>query len=429
MKSLPRRMQYFLFTIYAVTFVSLYFFLKSFNNSLYSISYINVIFFGILMVLTETFNVSFRDISVTTSFAIQLASILILGPIFTVVVGIIGVSFRILKMNNRYVHILNTPIYKTAFNYCIFTLPIIFGNYIFAYLGGTYSVTNLSGNMVPMIFYVLVYLITNTSIISMLFSILYKKHFLISFLNNIKLAFLNILAMAPFGIILAVVFNTYGYTGVLLVMFPVVLARYTFSLYLVAKSQFVQTVDALMIAMEARDKYTEGHSKRVSEIVEMIAKELKFSQDRIEELIVASLLHDVGKIGIQDSILNKPGNLTNEEYKTIKQHPVIGFNILKDVSNMKEINYIVKYHHERYDGKGYPEGKKGNELPLEVFIVQLADCIDAMATNRPYRKALTEDMILNEITRCNGTQFHPKVVQAYLNAIKKQKKLGANHVC
>ena len=172
-----------------------------------------------------------------------------------------------------------------------------------------------------------------------------------------------------------------------------------------------------LIAMEARDKYTQGHSKRVSEIAEIIAKKLKFSQGRIEELMVASLLHDVGKIGIQDSILNKPGKLNDEEYKIIKQHPVIGYNILKDINNMKDINYIVKYHHERYDGKGYPEGKKGDELPLEVFIVQLADCIDAMATDRPYRKALSQEMISNEIARCDGTQFHPKVVQAYLKVI------------
>jgi len=420
MKLLPKSMRYFLLIIYAITIISLYFFLKSVSNLFYDISYLNVIFFGILMVLTETFNVSFRDISVSTSFAIQLASVLILGPIFTVIVGIIGVTFRILKMNDRYVHILNTPIYKTAFNYCIFTLPIIFGNYFYVYFGGEYSVKNLSSNIIPLVFYVCIYLLTNAGIISVLFSILYNKSFFHTFLSNIKLAFLNILAMAPFGIILALVFNTYGYLGVLLVMFPIVLVRYTFSLYLVSKSQYVQTVDALMIAMEARDKYTQGHSKRVSEIAEMIAKELKLSQGRIEELRVASLLHDVGKIGIKDSILNKPGKLNDEEYEIIKQHTVIGFNILKDINNMKEINYIVKYHHERYDGKGYPEGKKGDELPLEVFIVQLADCIDAMSTDRPYRKALTDDIVLNEIIRCNGTQFHPKVVKAYLNAIEQK---------
>jgi putative nucleotidyltransferase with HDIG domain len=421
MKSLPNKLKILLLALYGITLGSIFFFKGTYSDLSLNINLIYVVFFAVLMILTETFNVTFRNISVTTSFSIQLASFILFGPFYTIIVAIIGVTFRVFKIKDRYVHTLNTPLYKTLFNYCILTLPIIFGNYAFNYFGGKYSITNISSNIVPIVFYVLIYLITNTSIISILFSILYKKSFLISFFSNIRLAFLNILAMAPFGIILAVVFNTYSYIGVLLVMFPIVLARYTFSLYLVSKSQYVQTVDALMIAMEARDRYTEGHSKRVSKIVEMIAKELKFNQDKIEKLSVASLLHDVGKIGIQDSILNKPGKLTNEEYEIIKQHPVIGYNILKDINNMKEINYIVKYHHERYDGKGYPEGKRGDELPLEVFIVQLADCIDAMATDRPYRSALTEEMILNEITKCDGTQFHPKVVQAYLSATKKQK--------
>lgn len=417
MKSLPNKLKIFLLVIYGITLLSIFYFKRNNSELLPIVNLIHVAFFAILMILTETFNVTFRNISVSTSFAIQLASFITFGPLYTIIVEVIGVTFRVFKTEERYVNTLNTPIYKTVFNYCILTLPIIFGSYIFSLLGGKYSVIKSSENIIPLIFFVLVYMLINTSVISMLFSILYNKSLISVFINNISLSFLNILAMAPFGIILAVVFSTYGYLGVLLVMFPIVLVRYTFSLYLVSKSQYIQTVHALMIAMEARDKYTQGHSKRVSEIAEIIAKKLKFSQGRIEELMVASLLHDVGKIGIQDSILNKPGKLNDEEYKIIKQHPVIGYNILKDINNMKDINYIVKYHHERYDGKGYPEGKKGDELPLEVFIVQLADCIDAMATDRPYRKALSQEMISNEIARCDGTQFHPKVVQAYLKVI------------
>ena len=417
MKSLPNKLKIFLFVLYGITLYYIFSFKYTYSGVSLEINAFQVSTFAVLMILTETFNVTYKNISVSTSFAVQLASFILFGPLYTIIVEVIGITFRVFKIKDKYVHTLNTPIYKTAFNYCILTLPIIFGNYIFVYFGGKYSLINLSSNMMPLFFFVLVYFLTNTAMISMLFSILYNKKFLFVFFDNIKLTFLNILAMSPLGIILAVVFNTYGYLGVLLVMFPIVLVRYTFSLYLVSKSQYVQTVDALMIAMEARDKYTQGHSKRVSEIAEKIAKQLKFSQDRIEQLSVASLLHDVGKIGIEDSILNKPGKLSGVEYEIIKQHPVIGYNILKDIKSMKDINYIVKYHHERYDGMGYPEGKKGDELPLEVFIVQLADCIDAMATDRPYRKALTKEMISNEIIRCDGTQFHPKVVQAYLKVI------------
>lgn len=422
MKSLPLKMKYFLLLLYVVAVASLYFFINSYKFLVYDVNYINILFFGVLMALTETFNVSFRDISVSTSFAIQLASFIILGPFNAIIVGIIGITFRVAKAGEKRIHILNTPLYKTIFNYCIFTLPIIYGTYIYTFLNGKFPISNIYFDILPLIFYILIYLLTNTTIISILFSILYNKSFFFALFNNIKLAFLNILAMAPFGIALSIVFKSYRYVGVIFLMFPIVLARYTFSLYLATKSQYVQTVNALMAAMEARDKYTEGHSQRVSEITNMIAGELKLGQAKIEELSISSLLHDVGKIGIEDSILNKPGKLTNEEYKIIQEHTLIGYNILKDVSNLKDANRIVKYHHERYDGKGYPEGKKGDELPLEVFIVQLADCIDAMATDRPYRKALTEEQIVSEIKKCSGSQFHPVVVEAYFKAIKNKKK-------
>jgi hypothetical protein len=117
---------------------------------------------------------------------------------------------------------------------------------------------------------------------------------------------------------------------------------------------------------------------------------------------------------IDDAILKKPGRLTYEEYEAIKRHPVIGYNILKDVKDLESLLDLVKYHHERYDGKGYPEGKTSEELSIDVFIIQLADSIDAMATDRPYRKALSEEKIISEIINCSGTQFHPKVVEEYL---------------
>jgi len=179
-----------------------------------------------------------------------------------------------------------------------------------------------------------------------------------------------------------------------------------------------------MLAIEARDVYTQGHSKRVAEISASIAKELKYSERKIEQLSMASLLHDVGKIGIDDHILNNPGKLSDEEFNIIKKHPLIGYNILKDIKNLENILPIVRHHHERYDGKGYPDGKRVDELSLSVFIVQLADSIDAMATDRPYRKALSHDVIIEELKKHSGSQFHPEVVEAYFKVLEKQKKQG-----
>jgi putative nucleotidyltransferase with HDIG domain len=262
-------------------------------------------------------------------------------------------------------------------------------------MGGSFfldsSNFSINKNLYQILAFVVISYLVNWLLISIINSMFSSKNIFYVLAENIKLMTLNSMAMLPFAIILAIVFRQYNYLGVLLFIFPIILVRYTFSLYIQSKSQYVDTVDALMRAMEARDNYTEGHSQRVAELVNEIAKEMRYNEWQIEKLNMASLLHDVGKIGIDDHILNKPGKLTEEEFNIIKSHPEIGYGILKDIKNMKDIIDIVRHHHERYDGKGYPEGKKADELSFDVFIVQLADSVDAMATDRPYRKALTQE--------------------------------------
>ena len=245
------------------------------------------------------------------------------------------------------------------------------------------------------------------------------KKLIFCFVENLKIGFLNSVLMMPLGVVLAILFTKYKFSGIIFIIFSLLLVRYTLVLYSDSKSQFIETVEALMNAIDARDKYTEGHSRRVAEISVAIGKELKYNQWSIEELNIAAMLHDVGKIGISDTILNKPGKLTDEEFDTIKEHPQIGINIIKDIKNIDYVHSIVRNHHERYDGKGYPDGKKGDELPLNVYIVQLADAVDAMASDRTYRKGLSEDVIVDEIIKHSGTQFHPIVAEAYLNIVKK----------
>lgn len=422
MKDLPLRLKVFFILVYIFTIITIVLSFKYSYVVLNLTSFTNILFFSIIFMLTESFTVAFNNISFSTSFAIQLASFMLFGPVPTLIIIIVGFSLRVLKINGTYKYILNTPVYGTVYNYCILLLPIICGNFIFTLLHGKVPIVDMFNFLPQIIIFSLIVLIINTLLISILYSLKVNKNVLYFFIGNIKLALLNILAMAPFGMMLTMLFNQYSYFGVLLVICPIVLARYTFSLYIQSKNQYIQTVDTLMRAMEARDKYTEGHSQRVAEIATMIARELKYSDLKIEQITMASMLHDVGKIGIDDSILNKPGRLTNEEYEIIKSHPNIGYSILKDIKNLENILPIVKYHHERYDGKGYPEGKRAEELDLDVFIIQLADSIDAMATDRPYRKALTKEQINSELIKYSGTQFHPKIVEAYFNILERQKK-------
>jgi uncharacterized domain HDIG len=420
MKNLPAKLRNYLLIIYALTITSLFIFVYNGVIVLNDIKYQYIPLFTILIALTETLTVPFKTASFSTSFAIHLASLILFGPAFTIIVVILGFSLRILKIGSKYQHILNTPIYGTFFNYCVLILPIVYGYFFYLSAGGYYPISyKLSGSGSILIF-CFVFFIINTLLMSILLSIRMNQNVIYVFISNIRLAILNIIILAPFGILLAYILENYGPFGVFWVIFPAGLARYTFSLYIDSKNQYFQTVDTLMKAMEARDKYTEGHSQRVGDLAVKIAKELKYSDFKIEKLKIASVLHDVGKIGVDDSILNKPGMLTQEEYEKIKQHPKKGYEILNKVKNLEDVLPIVLHHHERYDGKGYPDGKKAEELKLEVFIVQLADSIDAMATDRPYRQALTKDVIVQEVRKNSGTQFHPKVVDAYLRLISKE---------
>ena len=190
-------------------------------------------------------------------------------------------------------------------------------------------------------------------------------------------------------------------------------------LYENLNSMFLNTVKSLAAAIETKDIYTRGHSERVTKYSELIAKEMGLPDDDIKDLRLAGLLHDIGKIGIDESILRKPSKLTNAEFSEIKKHPVYAANILESIPQMKEIIPAIKYHHERYDGNGYPDGLKDNDIPFFARIISIADTFDAMSSSRPYRDALPLDVCLKEIHLCAGTQFDPEIASVAIKTLKK----------
>lgn len=184
------------------------------------------------------------------------------------------------------------------------------------------------------------------------------------------------------------------------------------------ENAYLESVQTLRNTVEAKDTYTRGHSDRVSEYSVLIGKKLGLSEKDLETLRVGGLFHDIGKIGVPDSILQKNGSLDDDEYSQIKQHPNIGVHILAHATIFKDILDIVEHHHEKYDGSGYPSKLAGEDIPYLARIAAIADSFDAMASRRSYRDALPIETIISEFERCRGTQFDPEIDDLFLDILR-----------
>ena len=193
------------------------------------------------------------------------------------------------------------------------------------------------------------------------------------------------------------------------------------TLYEELRDSYMETLTALANAVEARDIYTRGHTERVWYMTELIARQMGWSEDKLWEVKMGGILHDIGKIGVPDAILNKPEALTQEEFEIMKQHPACGAKILEGISFLKPALPYVLYHHERFDGKGYPYGLQGEDIPMQGRLMAVVDTFDAITSDRPYRKSKGFELAIKEIKDCSGTQFDPKVAKTFVKAWEQGK--------
>lgn len=192
-------------------------------------------------------------------------------------------------------------------------------------------------------------------------------------------------------------------------------------LYSKLKRGFYDTVETLAEAIEKKDHYTGGHTKRVVHYSMCIAKYMNLTSEELERIRLGAILHDVGKIGVEDKILKKQAPLDRDEWSVMQTHPNLGYDIMKRVESLKDVMGGMRFHHERWDGKGYPLGLKGDEIPLIARIISVGDTYDAMVSTRPYRKGMDPKQAFDEIVKCRGTQFDPDVVDAFILAFQNEK--------
>ena len=313
-------------------------------------------------------------------------------------------------------------------NFSNFTISAYLSGLLYDFLVDKLNISVNSPYMILVIFmYFTATFILNTVLVSVFLRIVSGSPIIETWLHNTLWCWPNYVAIAPIGYFLFVIYkNVNGMLYIIMMLGPLLLARYSFKLYLDSKEQYYKIIQTLTATIEAKDKYTVGHSLRVAYYVERIAKKLRFSPGRIESLKVAALLHDIGKIGINDSILQKPGKLTKDEWAKIMEHPRIGLKILDEVSFNPTIKNAILQHHEKYDGSGYPEGLAGDQISLDAYILGAADAYDAMTSDRPYRSALTKEQAVAVLKKESGKHFHPRVASALIEVLEEEKAKKLN---
>jgi len=230
----------------------------------------------------------------------------------------------------------------------------------------------------------------------------------------------GVLALVPLGWLMGEISVKVGLWAAAMFMVPLYLARFAFSKYAETRELFFGTVSALSQAIDAKDGFTRGHADRVSRIAGAIAREVGIPERQIEQIELAGMLHDIGKIGVEDKILMKPQRLEHDEQELMRRHTIYGASILMPSAALRPLVPIVLHHHENFDGSGYPEGLKGEEIPLGSRIIIVADAYEAMTSDRIYRKAIGHDRAMDQLNKYKGIQFDPKMVRALEQVVQKR---------
>lgn len=230
----------------------------------------------------------------------------------------------------------------------------------------------------------------------------------------------GLIALVPLGWLMGEIAVKVGLWAAGMFMVPLYLARFAFSKYAETRELFFGTVQALSQAIDAKDGFTRGHADRVSRIAGAISREIGLPERQIEQIELAGLLHDIGKIGVEDRILMKPARLESDEQELMRRHPIYGASILEPSAALRPLVPIVLHHHENYDGSGYPEGLKGDQIPMGSRIIIVADAYEAMTSDRIYRKAIGHERAMDQLTKYKGIQFDPKVVRALEQVVSKR---------
>ncbi len=309
------------------------------------------------------------------------------------------------------------PIRLVLFNRGMLAVCAYVFSKVYFFISGKFGVLEFPRGLIAFLVAAASYTLLNAVLAGITLSLQMTVPFVTIWRRNIVWMLPNMFALFPMGALMVLVVQQVGPWVLVLFYLPLVVTKVSLEKYIDLLDTYNEIAAALSTAIDARDSYTHGHSVRVSEYSGKVAKELGLGDEEVDLMKYVGLLHDVGKVGMSDGILKKQGPFTYSEYEEMKKHAEIGADIIKVMKFLGKGELWVRHHHERWDGSGFPQGFAGEEIPLGARIIACADAFDAMTTDRPYKDKMSYDEAKQELIRCSGTQFDPKVVKAMLKVI------------
>ncbi|MCD6135864.1 HD domain-containing protein [Candidatus Bipolaricaulota bacterium] len=379
--------------------------------------------FLILAILSEAYAtwIPFYRSEISSSVAIYLAGLFILGPFLGVYLVFVSslASELLLRWKEKETGMWNAVV-PLSFNVSQLVLSLAMAGLVLTYSGQDSLLLQSSQDYIWAVLAFLAYSITNLALVRGIVSLAGGGGFFYGLWKSLREFSLQYIVLCASALLLTVLYSI-SVWHVFLGLVPLILVHVSFRSYLQLQTEARKTFEKISRILDERDHYTAVHSTSVAELAVKIAQEMELSESEIEKIDIAAKVHDIGKIAVRDAILLKPGKLDAEEWKIMKKHPVISAELIEGLSIYSHVANAVRHEHEHWDGSGYPDGLKGNEIPLIARIITAADVYDALSTDRPYRKAFSREKSLEILQKMRGKELDPEVADALERVLKSEE--------
>jgi len=352
---------------------------------------------ALLLAETHKIPVSYK-ISMSVSTAVIFAAMVLLGPALACWATALGIGLAYIHLKRKWFNI--------VFNMAAYVIAVASAGLTYQLTNGGEIAVSSSTNIPALSLAAIVYFVANSGLVAGVVALREKRDAWYVWTDVFKQIAPQYLALVLLGVLTAMVYS-YAWWAIILVVLPVVIVYHSLNTSQALRVQTKEAIEALADTMDNRDPYTFRHSQRVAQYAEKIATQLGLPPEEVDLIRSSARIHDLGKMGVDNQMLRKPGPLTVEERRKFQGHTAIGAEIMERFPQYKDGRKLILYHHERYDGSGYPEGLEGDQIPLGARIIAVADAYDAMTSDRPYRKALSPDAACDELSANGRTQFDP----------------------